>query len=170
MTRQDQIYKWFIYALGLLPIWILDAFLLGRYPLFDTKPLLLPLAVVAVAVLEGASAGARFGLAVGLLWELGYAGGSGTMILFLVLVGAAAGSAAQYALTQGLLGCFLCSAAAMAMLEVLRVFLGIFTQKAALTVLIGVAAKELMWTLVWTPLVWLVFRLVFQKVGLDKLA
>ena len=59
MTRQDQIYKWFIYALGLLPIWILDAFLLGRYPLHGTKPLLLLLAVVAVSVLEGASAGAR---------------------------------------------------------------------------------------------------------------
>ena len=170
MTRQDQIYKWFIYALGLLPIWILDAFLLGRYPLYGTKPLLLLLAVVAVSVLEGASAGARFGLAVGLLWELGYAGGSGGLILFLVLVGAVAGSAAQYALTQGFLGSFLCSAAAMAALELIRIFLGVFTQKAALTVLLEVATKEFLWTLVWTPLVYLIFNRIFQKVGLDKLA
>ena len=170
MTRQDQIYKWFIYALGLLPIWILDAFLLGRYPLHGTKPLLLLLAVVAVSVLEGASAGARFGLAVGLLWELGYAGGSGALILFLVLVGAAAGSAAQYALTQGFLGSFLCSAAAMAALELLQIFLGVFTQKAALSVLLAVAIKEFLWTLAWTPLVYLVFHHIFKKVGLDKLA
>ena len=170
MTRQDQMYKWFIYALGLLPVWILDAFLLGRYPLYGTKPLLLMLAVVAVSVLEGAYAGGRFGLAVGLLWELGYAGGSGTMILFLVLVGAVAGSAAQYALTQGFLGCFLCSALAMAALELVRVFLGVFTQQAALSVLLYVAAKEVLWTLIWTPLVYLVFYRIFLKVGLDKLA
>ena len=170
MTRQDQVYKWFIYALGLLPIWILDAFILGRYPLYGTKPLLLLLAVVSVSVLEGASAGARFGLAVGLLWELGYAGGFGGMILFLVLVGAAAGSAAQYALTQGFLGSFLCSAVAMAALELLRIVLGTFTQKAALIILLGIAAKEFLWTLVWAPLVYLIFNRVFQKVGLDKLA
>ena len=170
MTRQDQLYKWFIYGLGLLPIWILDAFLLGRYPMYGTKPLLLLLAVVAVSVLEGAYAGARFGLAVGLLWELGYAGGSGAMILFLVLVGAVAGSAAQYALTQGFFGCFLCSAAAMTILEFLRIFLGVFTQQAALPVLLEVALKEILWTLVWTPLVYLVFYRIFQKVGLDKLA
>ena len=170
MTRQDQVYKWFIYALGLLPIWILDAFLLGRYPLYGTKPLLLLLAAVSVSVLEGASAGARFGLAVGLLWELGYAGGFGVMILFLVLVGAAAGSAAQYALTQGFLGSFLCSAAALVVLEFLRIFLGAFTQQAALTVLLSIAVKEFLWTLVWTPLVYLIFHRIFQKVGLDKLA
>ena len=63
MTRQDQMYKWSIYALGLLPIWILDAYLLGRYPIMGVKPMLLMLAVVTVAVLEGALAGAGFGLA-----------------------------------------------------------------------------------------------------------
>ena len=30
MTRRDQIYKWCIYALGLFPIWVLDAFVLNR--------------------------------------------------------------------------------------------------------------------------------------------
>ncbi len=170
MTRQDQIYKWFIYALGLLPVWILDAFLLGRYPLYGTKPLLLVLAVVVVSVLEGAYAGGRFGLAVGLLWELGYAGGFGAMILFLVLVGAVAGSASQYALTQGFLGCFLCSAVAMTALEFIRIFLGVFTQQGALSVLLSVAVKEVLWTLVWTAPVYLVFYAIFLKVGLDKLA
>lgn len=53
MTRRDQIYKWCIYALGLFPIWVLDAFVLSRYPLLGITPTLLPLAVSAVAVLEG---------------------------------------------------------------------------------------------------------------------
>ena len=170
MTRQDQIFKWFIYSLGLLPVWMLDAFILGRYPVFGTKPLLLILAVTAVSVLEGASAGARFGLGVGLVWVLGYADVNSGMILFLVCVGAVVGSVAQYALTQGFLGCLMCSAGALGVLEVVHIFLGLFTRTAPLSILLRVAGKEFLWSLVWTPAVYPVFRLIFQKVGLDKLA
>lgn len=170
MTRQDQIYKWFIYSLGLLPVWLLDCFVLGRYPLWGTKPLLLMLAVVTVSVLEGATAGAGFGMGVGLLWVLGYADVNSGMILLLVCVGALTGSAAQYALTQGFVGCLMCSACALAALEGLHIFSGLFTRRAPLAVLLGVAGKEFIWTLVWTPVVYLVFRRIFQKVGLDKLA
>ena len=45
MTRRDQLFKWAVYALGLLPIWVLDAFVLSRYPLFGVTPILLPVAV-----------------------------------------------------------------------------------------------------------------------------
>src|SRR5699024_10834835 len=72
LTRRDLFHKWLIYALGLLPVWLLDAYLLPRYPLFGVTPMLLPLAVAAVAVSEGAYAGTGFGLAVGLLWEVAY--------------------------------------------------------------------------------------------------
>lgn len=170
MTRQDQIIKWLVYTLGLLPIWILDAFILGRYPLFGTRPVLLPLAVVAVAILEGATAGAGFGLGVGLLWALGYAGGTGGMVLFLVLAGMLAGSAAQYALTQGFVGFLICSSGVLAVLELLRILWRLFIQLAPLTVLLEVAGREFLWSLAWTPVVYVIFRIVFRKVGLDRLA
>ena len=170
MTRQDQMFKWFIYALGLLPIWILDAFLLGRYPIFGAKPLLLPLAVAAVAVMEGATAGAGFGLGVGLLWALGYSGGNEGMVLFLTVAGMCVGIAAQYALTQGFLGCLLCSAGTLAVLEALHILWGLFTQTAPLSTLSEVAGKEFFCSLLWTPLVYLIFHAVFRRVGLDKLA
>ena len=72
MTRRDQIHKWLIYALGLFLVWVLDAQILNRLPVLGTIPMLLPLAVVSVAVLEGAYAGAGFGLAVGLLASAGW--------------------------------------------------------------------------------------------------
>lgn len=169
MTRQDQIYKWFIYTLGLLPIWILDAFLLGRYSNPGTKPLLLLLAVVTVAVLEGSTAGAGFGLGVGIVWALGYAGNSG-IILFLVLSGMTVGIVAQYALTQGFLGCLLCSAGTMACLEGFHILWGLFSQMAPVPILLQTAAREFSLTLLWTPLVYLIFRSIFRRVGLDKLA
>lgn len=170
MTRQDQMFKWFIYSLGLLPIWVLDAFLLGRWPLLGVSPILMPLTVAAVAVLEGATAGAGFGLGVGLLWALGYSGVGGGMVLFLTVSGALSGAAAQYALTQGFSGCLICSAGVLAALEGLRVIRGLFIQLAPIPVLLELAGKEFLWTLAWTPLVYLIFRFIFRKVGLDRLA
>ena len=82
MTRRDQIHKWFVYALGLLPVWILDEFILTRIPLLGVVPMLLPIAVVAVAVQEGALAGAG-----SLLIDLG--GHHGTDSGFQVIAGQA---------------------------------------------------------------------------------
>ena len=74
MTRQALFHKWCLYALALFPVWLLDAYILPRIPLWGITPMLLPLAAAAVAVLEGAYAGTGFGMAVGLLWELRQAG------------------------------------------------------------------------------------------------
>ena len=50
MTSRDQLHKWAAYLLGLLPIWLLDAFILPRYPVLGLTPVLLPVAAAAVAV------------------------------------------------------------------------------------------------------------------------
>ena len=42
MTSRDQLHKWAAYLLGLLPIWLLDAFILPRYPVLGLTPVLLP--------------------------------------------------------------------------------------------------------------------------------
>ena len=94
MTRRDQIHKWFVYALALVPVWLLDEFVLNRVPLFGVVPMLLPLTVVAVAVLEGSGAGGGFGLAVGLVWTLSYPLGWGGTVLGMTLAGAAIGAGA----------------------------------------------------------------------------
>lgn len=170
MTRQDQIFKWSVYILGFLPVWILDAFLLGHWPVAGTRPILLPLAVVAVAVLEGATAGAVFGLGVGLVWVLGYPSAETALILFLTVAGMLCGAACQEVLTQNFAGYLLCSAGTLAALEFFRILWALFVQLASPATLLEVAGKELLWTLVWTPAVYLIFRLVFRKVGLDRLA
>ena len=170
MTRRDLIHKWAVYALGLLPVWVLDAFILSRYPLWGTSPMLLPLAVAAVAVLEGAYAGTGFGLAVGLLWELAYPGGFGGLVFYLALAGMAMGAVSQYALSQSFAGCLICSAGVLGVLDLLRVARGLLVDLASLSDLLQVAAPEFFWSLAWTPLVWLLFRSIYRRVGGTKLA
>ena len=170
MTRRDFIRKWLVYALGLLPVWLLDAYILPRYPLYGASPMLLPLAVAAVAVLEGAYSGTGFGLGVGLLWGLAYPGGFGGLVFFLALAGMAMGAVSQYALGQSFIGCLICAAGTVGLLELLRVARGLLTNAAPLSALLEAAAPEFLWSVAWTPLVWLLFRAVYRKVGGTKLA
>lgn len=166
MTRRDQIHKWFVYALALVPVWLLDEFVLNRVPLFGVVPMLLPLTVVAVAVLEGSVAGAGFGMAVGLLWELAYPGGSGILVFGMTLAGMLTGSIAQYALSQSFVSCLLCSAGVLAMIDVRY----LFVQAETLDVLLQVVASEIAVSLCFTPFIYLLFRMVFRRVGGTKLA
>ena len=170
MTRRDFIHKWLVYALGLLPVWLLDAYILPRYPLWGASPMLLPLAAAAVAVLEGAYAGTGFGMAVGLLWELAYPGGFGGLVFFLALAGMAMGALSQYALSQSFPGCLICSAGVLALLDLLRMGRWLLSDGAGLSDLLRVALPEFLWSLAWTPLVWLLFRAVYNRVGGTRLA
>ncbi|MCI8551944.1 MAG: rod shape-determining protein MreD [Lawsonibacter sp.] len=170
MTRRDLFHKWFIYTLGLLPVWVLDAYILPRYPLMGVSPVLLPLAVAAVAVLEGAYAGTGFGLAVGLLWELAYPGGFGALVLYLAVAGMLMGAVSQYALSQSFPGCLICSAGVLGLLDLLRVARGLLTNAAGLSELLQVAVPEFLWSMAWTPLVWLLFRAIYNRVGGTRLA
>ena len=170
MTRRDLIHKWLVYALGLLPLWLLDDYILPRYPLFGVTPMLLPVAAAAVAVLEGAYAGAGFGMAVGLLWELAYPGGFGGLVLGMALAGMAIGALAQYALSQSFVSCLLCSAGVLAMIDGARIVRYLFVQAETLDVLLQVAASEIAVSLCFTPFIYLLFRMVFRRVGGTKLA
>ena len=164
MTRQDHIWKWTLYALALLPVWWLDVFVLNRFPLFGVSPMLLPVAAVTVAVLEGTAAGAGFGLGVGILCDAVYYGGWGGMTLGLCLLGWGAGAAAQYALRRGFGGCLLCYAAALAVIDAARVVQGLFTGLAPLPALLRVAVPELLWSLCFVCLLYPWFSWVRRRI------
>lgn len=164
MTNRDFCIKWGVYALALLPVWFAEIFILNRFPVFGVIPMLLPLAAVAVAVLEGATAGAGFGLAVGILCDAVYYGSSGAMTLGLAFLGAAAGLLAQYALRQNLLGCLICSAGALTIIDALRVLRRLILQVAPLSALLQVAVPEILWSLAFVFPVYGIFLWVHRRV------
>lgn len=104
-------------------------------------------AAVAVAVLEGALAGAGFGLAVGVLCDAVYFGGHRFLTLGLCLIGWGAGAASQYVLSRNFGGCLLCAAAGLVLIDMVRVFAGLFTGLASLPALLRVALPEVLWSL-----------------------
>ena len=170
MTRQAWLYKWFSYALALLGVWWLDAYVLSRWPVFGVTPILLPVAVTAVSVLEGVSGGAGFGLGAGLIWAAAYPGGHGARVLLLALAGLFTGALAQYALAQTLMGCVLCSAVVLTVLELFRLAQELFFLRAQLWPALCAAVPQLLWTLFWAPVVYGIFARVFARVGADRLA
>ena len=163
MTRQDFLIKWGVYALALLPVWFCQAFVLNRLPLGLT-PALLPLAAVAVAVLEGAVAGAGFGLGVGILCDAVYFGTDGAMTLGLCVAGMAAGALAQYLLRQNLVGCLLCSLLALAAMDGVRILTRLFWGDWELGAMLSLAGREIAWSMVFVLPVYALFLWVFRRV------
>ena len=162
MTRRDFLIKWTVYAVALLPVWFMDQFVLPRIPLFGVSPMLLPLGAVAVAVLEGPAAGAGFGLAVGVVWNATLYGAAGVPILALALLGMGAGIAAQYVFSQTLAGCFLCSAAALVLIDGGRILWGLASGD-PIGAMLRVAIPEILWSLVFVAPIYFIFRWVHSR-------
>lgn len=169
MTTRHQVHKWLIYALALALVWFAEAMVLWRVPFFGVIPVLLPLAAVAAAFWEGARRGAVFGLCVGVLADAVYPGTPGGMTLGLCLMGLVTGAASQYGVRQTYFGYLLCAGASMAALELCRVAGGLLTQLGSLEALGSVALKEGLWSLCFTVGIYPLFKLVYSRVGGDKL-
>lgn len=164
MTTKDFCIKWLAYALALALVWLLEAYLLSALPLFGVKPMLLPLCAVATAVLEGSAGGAGFGLAVGLLFDATQPGVPGVTILLMALLGLGLGLLAQYVLRQDLVGCLICSALALFAIDGLRILWRLLVGSAPLRGMLILAGKEILWSMCFSPLVYLIFRWVFNRV------
>lgn len=164
MTRRDFLLKWLLYALGLLPILALELYILPQFPIFGIIPTLLPVAAITVAVLEGPVAGAGFGLFVGILSDALVPGLPGTMTFGLAFLGMCAGATARYGVRQNMLGCLVCSAGALLIIDLIRILSHLLRGKASLLALLAVALPEIFWSLVFLPLIYGVFLWIYHRV------
>lgn len=163
MTRHDFLVKWGVYALALLPVWLLETYVFARLPLFGVRPMLLPLAVAAVSVLEGAAAGAGFGLGVGAL-AVACGGAEAWQILVMMAAGLGTGLLSQYLLRQDLLGCLLCSALNLAAVDGVRIVVRLLAGSAGLEPMLRLAGAELLCSLLFVFPVYGIFLWVFRRV------
>lgn len=170
MTTQRLIRKWLVYVLGFLPLWMLDCYILSRYPIYGVTPLLLPLTVAAVATLEGPVGGGGFGMWVGFLWQTTYPVSPSGMIFFLTLFGMFAGIWVQYGLQKGFLGFFISGSALLVAVEALWLLDWFLRGFGDLFLLLSLAGRQTLLTLCYTPVIYLQFQKIFKKVGGNSLS
>ena len=90
--------------------------------------------------------------------------------MLLALLGLLVGILAQYALQQSFPGYLLCCAAGCGVLNALNIFRELLVHSAPLSTLLKVGIGDTLLTLVWSPLVFILFRRIFSKVGGTRLA
>ena len=169
MTRESFLFKWFWYAVATIPVWLVEDLLFSRWSVFGVTPLLLPLAAVTVGVLEGAPGGAGFGLAIGLWWAAALPGTHAGIIVLGSLVGLISGLISQYRLKQSFIGCLFCSALSLVFLAALQLARLCLLAGHTLLPLLRIAGLEFLVSLIFAIPVYLLFRLVYDRVGGTKL-
>lgn len=165
MTQQDKRFKWLCYALGVIPVWLVETMVLSRAPLFGVIPVLLPLCAVAVGLWEGESAGAWFGLGVGIWADAIYPGLSGGMTLGLALLGWLTGLFSRHGMGQNYAGYLICATLSYGLMELCRVLSALLGGLGTAADVAAVALKEGLWSLCFTAPVYLLFRAIYRKVG-----
>ena len=168
VTTQDQVKKWIVYALALLPLCLLDQYILGRIFLQLPAPLLYPLAVAAVGLWEGPFAGSLYGLGTGAVWWLG--GESSLVILLLCLAGLAAGVAANNGLRPNFFGYLLLCLALLLAGDAVRCAVWMAIGAAGPGALLPVMGGEVLCSLLFAVPVYLLYRVAWRRVGGTRLA
>lgn len=157
MSQQSFFKTWSGYALALLPLLILQGLLLPLLPFSGAVPFVLPMAVVMLAAREGATVGAGYGLFVGMFAAL--LGEGSPMIFFLCLLGGVLGLIFRYGLQRGFLGCLAGSFVALFLLAILRMSSLALWNGASFFALLQIAIPELLWSLLFFPLVYFLYQL-----------
>lgn len=153
MTRSDKIWRCAAYGVVLVIVAVLNYALLTRIPM--ALPLLLPMAAVAMGVLEGPRFGAGMGAVAGVLFAaVGHE--SEALIPVLALLGWGCGVLAEKVFRRDLVGHLLCALGVMFLWELIRVVWLTLSHMAGPGLLVKVAAGELLWTLALSvPVYWM---------------
>lgn len=164
MTRQDFIKKWAAYALALVLTAALQELLFSHLRPLGVVPVLLPLALAALAALEGAAAGAGFGIAVGVFSM--FLDGMGAWIILLgCLAGLVTGLLARYVLSRSFLGFVVCSLGMLVLRMACLVVTYWLRGAAPIPVLLRVGGLELGWTMLLCPVIYGMFRFIYPRWG-----
>ena len=101
IRRRKFIVSLLLHVPFLLILYVLQATVFTSLPLFGVKPLILPVAVVGVALFEGSTKGGVFGLFAGMLCDLSFNQPTVQFTLMLTVLGILAGLVCDTVLARG---------------------------------------------------------------------
>lgn len=163
MTRRDIILKWAAYSVALALVTVFNYCVLTFLPLKGV-PLMIPAMAVAVGILEGAVAGAGFGLAAGVVMAAAVHG-SPLWVCGLAVLGWLCGLLAQYVLRRDVVGYLLACLVSCFFYTTLRGAVLVLEQGVEWQALLRVAVPEFLWTMVFSLAVYVVCRFCCRHFG-----
>lgn len=164
MTRQDYWKKWLAYGIALVLTAGLQELVFARARPLGVVPVLLPLAMTALAALEGPVSGAGFGIAVGLM-DVYLEGAGAWVVVLLCLGGLATGLLGQHLLSKNFVGYVVCSVGVLAVRMAGMVIPRWLENPSILPLLLRLGGLEGLWTMILCPIVYVLFRFMFHRWG-----
>ena len=154
-TKRKISLKFTLYIPFLLLVFILQAMVFSRITLWGVKPLILPVAVVAAAVYEGAVRGGVFGLCAGVLCDISLDQPAIQFTLLLTVLGVLTGLLFESLLAKGFPSFFFTSAAALLLCAVLQFARLLLREGVPIYYLLETALYQTAYSLLFTvPLYW----------------
>lgn len=161
MRKRDIVLKIILYGLYLLFFYLLQTALFPRLAIGGIKPLILPVAVVGIALYEGSVPGALAGLAAGLLCDVALADSIATFTIALTVIGALVGLLSVHVLRRSLPTLAICALLALVLCAFLQTFSLVFFHGAPRGAVFLHALWQTLYSLVFTLPVWALVRPIF---------
>ncbi|MCD7945612.1 MAG: hypothetical protein LUF81_03240 [Clostridiales bacterium] len=162
-VRREEVSGWPIRIGVLLLCFFLERCVLNRFPLWGGTPLLMPLAVASIGFLEGSGPGAVCGLGAGLASALAMGSDGTALIWFDTAIGLACGATLDKALGRTFPGYLLCALVTMLLWEGLQSVIHIFFLGDAADAVLALAGAEGGYSLIFAPVLYLVFLLLHDR-------
>ena len=167
MSRRDFFVKWLAYTVAFFVGWFFVGGIFSRIPIGGCVPTLIPAAVAIVAVLEGSTGGAIFGLCLGLLGCLsGWAGAS--LILCATLIGMFAGCLQERPRRSEAPVCLLSAVAAIVGTELVQLLLHRLAGQGSWLAVSRIALGEGLYSIVLAVPAYFLFYFVYRRFGSGK--
>lgn len=139
-------------------IYILQALVLTYLPIDGIVPVLLPIAVVGIAMFEGSSSGGGYGLLAGMLCDVSFNQPLILMTVVLTLVGIFVGILSETVMARGFPTFFLCCLAALVLTSFISMFSLLFFSGVDVSALFTVALKQILYSMIFTFPIYFIVR------------
>lgn len=150
----EKVRRAFLYFGFLLAALFVQNSILDKISVLGVRAMFLPVVAVAIGFFEGGVWGVAFGLLLGLFTDMSIGGGSVLFVVFMPIMGFAAGLLTTFFLTKRFVAFFIISLAALAISALLQSFgILVFSDTDPLPVLIT-GALQTLWSL---PMIFAVF-------------
>ena len=163
MTKRDTIIKWIIYSVIIVFIMMIQLTGLTRLRVFGVHPMIMPLAAAAVAVFEGPRSGGIAGFFIGFMCDALIPPSTIFFTLCFMSAGILIGYLTDYMFKRNFITAFMwMSALKAAECLLFFTFFYFLPGKAGLPALLSVALPEIALSLLFSPIIYSIFRSVHK--------